>query len=85
MFFLLIAANLAVYLSSLQFLGSGRLALGGLTFAGGMVMTSLSVMYYQLKKIKKLKKVKKLVPDCDCDCDCLPETDCDCFECECGD
>lgn len=29
MFFLLIAANLAVYLSSLQFLGSGRLALGG--------------------------------------------------------
>lgn len=89
MFFLLVATNLAIYLSSLQFLGSGNAALAGVTFAGGVLTSSLSVMFYKLKKVKKVGKIgKKLIPDCDCDClecDCLPDCDGPDCDCDCGD
>lgn len=76
MFFLIIAANLIVYLSSLQLFGTGSMVAGGITLAGGFTLTSLSIALYKFKmekvgKIKKAKKLKKLLPDCDClDCDC---------------
>lgn len=78
MFFLVITANLVVYLSSLQLLGTGSLAAGGLTLAGGVTLTSLSVALYKFKKEKfgKFKKGKKLdkwiTDDCGecCNCDC---------------
>jgi hypothetical protein len=69
-FFLLLAVNLAIYLSSLQLFGLGSMAWGGMTFASGVMMTTITAMFYQMRKTKKAKKKKKddWIPDCDCDC-----------------
>jgi hypothetical protein len=75
MFFLIVTTNLAIYLSSLQLLGSGSTFAGGLALAGGALTTSVSVLLYKLKASKIAKKAgKKLIPDCDC----LPDCDRDC-------
>lgn len=70
MFFFLVAANLTVYLSSVQLFANSHLLAGGSTLIGGILLTLFSKATYKGKK-----KKKKLRDRLDCDCDCL---DCDC-------
>lgn len=72
MFFLLIATNLTVYLSSLQLFANNRLLAGGSTLMGGIILTFFSNLAYKAKKLKSKKKKRKDI----CDCDNIPDCDC---------
>jgi hypothetical protein len=72
MFFFLVAANLTVYLSSLQLLANHHMLAGGATFIGGILLTLFSKVTHNAKK-----KSKRLRDRLDCDCP-------DCGDCDCG-
>lgn len=66
MFFLLIAANLTVYLSSIQLFANRHLLAGGTTFIAGILLTFFSKVPYDDTKDKRIKKERKK-SSCDCD------------------
>ncbi|SHE93294.1 hypothetical protein SAMN05444392_10521 [Seinonella peptonophila] len=81
MFFLLVTANLTLYVSSAQLLFNNSWVAGLSTLVGGVSLSLFSKLGYS--KLKKKGKIGKKVCDgLDCfdNCDCV---DCDCGGCDC--